>query len=223
MIPLCDVIPSRTRPLMVMALVAGNVLVFLAALAALGGDVASRALDWAYRPPLIGIAGSLFLHAGWAQLVSNLLCLWIFGANVEDRMGHARFLVFYLLCGIAAGLAHEAAGPRTPAPALGSAPAVAGVMGAYFVLYPTSRVLTLIPFALVETPAVLYLTVWLIVQLLIAAGAPPGPGGSLMGPALFALAAGFAAGAALVRVFRRRDRARVEWWSDGLRSRTDGV
>jgi membrane associated rhomboid family serine protease len=154
--------------------------------------------------------------------VSNLLCLWIFGANVEDRMGHARFLVFYLLCGVAAGLAHEAAGQRTPAPALGSAPAVAGVMGAYFVLYPTSRVLTLIPFALVETPAVLYLTVWLLVQLLVAAGAP-GTGGSLTAPALFALAAGFAAGAALVLLFRRRDRAGVEWWSDGLRSRADGV
>ena len=209
-----------------MGLVACNTLVFLAAFAAAGHDVAWLALDWGLSPArhlLINISGALFLHAGWVQLLSNLLWLWIFGGNVEDRMGHARFLVFYLLCGVAAGVAHEAAAPRSPAPALGSAPAVAGVMGAYFVLYPTSRVLTLIPFALVETPAVLYLAVWLIVQLLTAAGVPPGPRGAPMGPALFALAAGFAAGAALVLLFRRRDRTRVEWWSDGLRPRADRV
>ena len=88
---------------------------------------------------------SMFLHGGWMHVIGNMWYLWIFGDNVEDRVGHGRFIVFYLLCGIAAALGQVAVDPTSTLPTIGASGAIAGVMGAYFVLYPHSRVLTLIP------------------------------------------------------------------------------
>jgi membrane associated rhomboid family serine protease len=224
MIPVRDVIPSRTTPVVVLVILAVNTVVFLLALAVSGGASGALGREWGRFParaPLVLVLASLFMHAGWAQLASNLLFLWIFGENVEDRMGRGRFLLFYLICGSIAGLVHAATASRA-APALGSAGAVAGVMGAYFVLYPRSRVLTLVPFALVETPAVLYLAVWFVLQLLAGPGLPLAAAPGVRGPGLWALAAAFAGGAALVLLFRRPERVRVEWWSD-LGSRADRV
>jgi membrane associated rhomboid family serine protease len=146
-------------------------------------------------------------------VIGNMWYLWIFGDNVEDRVGHGRFIVFYLLCGIAAALGQVAVDPNSMLPTIGASGAIAGVMGAYFVLYPHSRVLTLIPWIfiqIVELPAILLLGVWFLMQLLnagaVAATAGVRGGG---GVAFAAHVVGFLVGVVGVFVFRRRDR---DYW-----------
>jgi membrane associated rhomboid family serine protease len=161
---------------------------------------------------------SMFLHGGFLHFGGNMLYLWIFGDNVEDRMGHGRFLVFYLLCGAAAALAQTVVNPDSVVPMLGASGAIAGVMGAYFVLYPHSRILTLVPIfifiQLIEVPAIFFLGIWFVFQFLSGVGsiatAAGEPGGGI---AFWAHIAGFAAGIATVGLFRRRERLRVDWWS----------
>jgi membrane associated rhomboid family serine protease len=162
---------------------------------------------------LSSVATALFIHAGLGHLCSNMLFLWIFGDNVEDRMGHGRYLLFYLVCALAAALLQVAVDTDSQVPMVGASGAIAGVLGAYLVLFPQSRVLTLVFIVLVEVPAVLLLGVWFATQLLSGLGAlavvrPEDMGGV----AFWAHAGGFAAGAALVRLFRRPERMRVEWW-----------
>src|SRR5204862_5028534 len=117
---------------------------------------------------------SMCLDGGVVHVAGNMLCVWIFGDNVEDRMGHGRFLVFYLLCGVAAALAQTITGPDSVVPMVGASGAIAGVMGAYFVLYPRSRIVTLIPifffFQVVEVPAILFLGIWFVMQFLSGIG-----------------------------------------------------
>ena len=144
MIPLRDVIPSRTRPVVTVTLLALNVLVFLRQ-AGLGVEEMERFIGAFGLVPAdfswLAVLTSMFVHGGLMHVAGNMLYLWIFGDNVEDRMGHGRFLAFYLLCGAAAALAQTAAAPDSPVPMVGASGAIAGVMGAYFVLYPKSRVL----------------------------------------------------------------------------------
>jgi membrane associated rhomboid family serine protease len=219
MIPLRDVIPSRTWPGVTVALIALNVLVYVRGLGLSESEleyvVRARGLvpahfTWA------DVFSSMFVHAGLLHLVGNMLYLWIFGDNCEDRMGHGRFLVFYLLCGITAALAQTFVSADSLVPMVGASGAVAGVMGAYFVLYPRSRVLTLFPFPLVvfEMPAVYLLGLWFAMQFVNGLGslAPPAEGQLAGGVAFWAHIAGFGAGAALVFLFRRREREGVEWW-----------
>ena len=195
MIPLRDVIPSRTRPGVTIGLIAVNVLVFLFQ-AMLPEETAQRFLDaFAVVPAqfsLVDVFTSLFVHAGIAHLAGNLLFLWIFGDNVEDRLGHGRFAVFYVVCGYVA------------------------VMGAYVVLYPQSRVLMLFPFPpiLFELPAVFFLGFWFVMQFLSGIGTLPiFRGGTISGGVAFwAHVAGFACGLALVIPMRRRERMDVDWW-----------
>ena len=162
----------------------------------------------------------MFVHAGWAHIAGNMLFLWIFGDNVEDRMGHGRFLVFYLLCGVAAALAQTISVPDSVVPMVGASGAIAGVMGAYFVLYPRSRIVTLIPifffFQVVEVPAILFLGIWFLMQFLSGLGSIVNSvsGGAMGGIAFWAHVAGFVAGISGVIVFRRPERQRVEWWHD---------
>ena len=151
---------------------------------------------------------SMFLHGSWMHLIGNMWFLWIFGDNVEDRVGHGRFIVFYLLCGIGAGMAHLLANPGSELPTVGASGAIAGVMGAYFVLYPQSRVLTLLPWifiTVVEIPAVFVLGFWFLAQVFsagaIAVTASTHGGG---GVAFMAHVAGFAAGAIGIFVFRKK-------------------
>jgi membrane associated rhomboid family serine protease len=143
------------------------------------------------------IVFSIFLHGGVLHLGFNMLFLWIFGNNVEEAMGHLRFLVFYLICGIAASLFHIVTNLNSPVPTIGASGAIAGVMGAYIVLYPHARVLTLIPlffyFTLVELPAYIFLGIWFILQLLMSGG-----GGEV---AWFAHIGGFIVGLILVKKF----------------------
>jgi membrane associated rhomboid family serine protease len=222
MIPLRDIIPSRTTPYVTISLISLNVLVFLYELS-LGRAVDAFTLYFGLVPAAfswVTVFTSMFLHGGILHVAGNMLYLWIFGDNVEDRMGHGRFLVFYLLCGVAAALAQTITAPDSVVPMVGASGAIAGVMGAYFVLYPKSRIVTLIPlfffFQVIEVPAILFLGIWFVMQFLSGVGsivttAGGGPGG---GVAFWAHVAGFVAGISGVIVFRRPERQRVEWWHD---------
>jgi membrane associated rhomboid family serine protease len=221
-IPLRDVIPSRTTPYVTISLVAMNVLVFMYQFA-LGPAVNQFVLAFGLVPAYfswVNVVTSMFLHGGFLHVAGNMLYLWIFGDNVEDRMGHGRFLAFYLLCGTAAALGQTLTVPDSMVPMVGASGAVAGVMGAYFVLYPHSRIVTLLPIfifiQIIEVPAIFFLGVWFLMQLLSGVGsiAMATGGEPAGGIAFWAHVSGFAAGILGVFVFRRPQRQRVEWWND---------
>jgi len=207
MFPVADVIPSRRRPYVTIGLIALNTLAFTAEL--LVGDLLPRAMFALGLVPVFfswpDLLSSQFLHTGWLHFLGNMLYLWVFGDNVEGRLGHVRYLAFYLACGVAGGLAHVAFNPYSSTPVIGASGAISGVMGAYFVLYPHSRILTavvLIVFLdLVEVPAVAFLGIWVLIQALSGAGALTtyAEGGLAVWPQI----AGFAAGALVGLVVRR--------------------
>jgi membrane associated rhomboid family serine protease len=202
MFPLSDVIPSRTPPLATIVLIALNALVFLFELQLDGDGLRQLVNSYGVRPAAFWwptLLTSQFLHAGWIHLGANLLFLWIFGDNVEDAFGRARFLLFYLGCGAAAALTQVALHSWSSAPMIGASGAVAGVLGAYLVLYPRSRVLTamfaIIYADIIEVPAIFFFGIWFIVQLLNGVGAI-GTGAADGAMAFWAHAAGFLTGAA---------------------------
>jgi membrane associated rhomboid family serine protease len=156
---------------------------------------------------------SMFLHGGWAHLLGNMLYLWIFGDNVEDRLGHLKYLAFYLLCGWTASYAHIWSQPVSSVPSIGASGAIAGVLGAYITLYPRARVVTLVPLGfvapLMQLPAVVFLGFWFVQQFLLGAFDLVAPGGRGEGIAWWAHIGGFAAGFVLIWLFRKpRRRAR---------------
>ena len=218
MIPLRDVIPSRTTPVVTIGLIVANTLVFLFQVSLPRPELRMFVQEYGLIPAQFSVptlVTSVFLHGGWLHFIGNMWYLWIFGDNVEDRMGHLRYLAFYLICGIVAGLGHVVIGPESYLPTIGASGAIAGVMGAYFVLYPRSRILTLIPIIvfiqIIEIPAVFFLAFWFIMQLFSGVGSLAGPN-QAGGVAFWAHIAGFVAGLALVRPFRRAERLRPEWW-----------
>jgi membrane associated rhomboid family serine protease len=154
---------------------------------------------------IANIVTSMFLHGSWLHLIGNMWFLWLFGNNVEDSMGRARFTVFYLVCGIAAALGQVASNPASAVPMVGASGAISGVMGAYLVLYPHVRVFALVPLGFfltsVALPAWLMLVYWFVLQLLGGLAAR----GDMGGVAFWAHAGGFVAGLALVRLFARSD------------------
>ena len=213
MFPISDVIPSRTVPFVTIGLIAVNALVFLYELL-----LPSRLLElfiqhyalipvWFRWPTLLT---SMFLHAGFWHVVPNMLYLWIFGDNVEDRIGHAPYLAFYIAAGLVAAIAQLAINPLSTVPMLGASGAIAGVMGAYFVLYPQSRVLTavfvLIFFDVVEIPAIFFLGLWFLLQLLSGVGSIGVSSVAGGGTAFFAHIGGFVAGVIVGVAVRSRDR-----------------
>jgi membrane associated rhomboid family serine protease len=222
MFPVSDVIPSRTTPFVTMALIALNALAFLYELQlddrqlqqlVESAGVVPAAFAWP------AIVTSMFLHAGWLHVGGNMLYLWIFGDNVEDRLGHARYLFFYLVCGAAAALGQIATNPSSRVPMIGASGAVAGVMGAYFVMYPHSRILTAVFIVffmdLVEVPAIVFLAIWFVMQLFSGVGSI-GVNAADAGVAFWAHVVGFATGAGLGAVWRlaeqiRRARERQDW------------
>src|SRR5216117_398935 len=175
MIPLRDVIPSRTTPYITVTIIVLNALAWLFEVA-LPRDVLPVFLQvYGVVPATFHtstLITSMFLHGSWMHVIGNMWYLWIFGDNVEDRLGHGRFIVFYLLCGIAAAIGQIAIEPGSTLPTIGASGAIAGVMGAYFVLYPRSRVLTLIPlffwWEIFELPALVLLGFWFLMQLFSA-------------------------------------------------------
>src|SRR5690554_598129 len=160
----------------------------------------------------IPFISSMFLHGNWSHLISNMWALWLFGDNIEDRLGSFRFLVFYLFSGIAAGVIHILANPSGQVPAIGASGAVAGVMGAYFLLYPTAKIITLVPvffFPLfLNIPALLYLGGWFLMQIMQGTISFFGPGAA-GGIAWWAHVGGFLAGLLVIRRFLRGVRRRV--------------
>ena len=218
MIPLRDVIPSRTTPYITVTIIVVNALVFVFELRLPLTDRARFIEVYGIVPASVGslsLLSSMFLHGGWLHFLGNMLYLWIFGDNVEDRVGHGRFIVFYLTCGLAATLAQVVSNPTSVVPIVGASGAIAGVMGAYFVLFPRSRVLTLLPlfifWELIEVPAILFLGFWFLLQLLSGVGSV-GAGQGVSGIAFWAHIAGFATGAVAIFFFRRPERQRVDWW-----------
>jgi membrane associated rhomboid family serine protease len=217
-IPIRDTIRSRTAPVVTVALIVVNVLVFLHEIA-LGpyierfvyayGLIPRRFVYWPGNPldPLriLPLFTSMFWHGGWLHLIGNMLYLWIFGDNVEDRLGHLRFLLFYVAAGAAAGITHVVLSPTSTLPTVGASGAIAGVLGAYLVTFPRSRILTLIPIVIfpwfVEIPAFFYLVFWFLLQLLEGIGtlgAPVATGGV----AVWAHVGGFVAGVVLVKLMQ---------------------
>jgi membrane associated rhomboid family serine protease len=212
MFPVSDVIPSRTVPLVTVGLIAVNVLVFLYELVLPGARLEQFVDTFAVVPAWLwwpAIVTSQFLHSGWMHILWNMIYLWIFGDNVEDHLGHVGFLIFYLGAGAAAAMLQIFFNPFSTVPMLGASGAIAGVMGAYFVLYPQSRVLTAIFlvffFDLVEIPAIFFLGVWFLIQLVSGIGSlgVTSAGG---GTAFWAHIGGFVVGVLVGAVLRKRDR-----------------
>jgi membrane associated rhomboid family serine protease len=222
MIPLKDDNPSSITPILTYILVGLCVLVFLWQLT-LGTEGGQRAvyalgvipavlLGDAQLPPELAVVGpwttvftSMFMHGGWMHLIGNMLYLWIFGDNVEDSMGHVRYIVFYLLCGVAAVFAQALPDPTSQIPMIGASGAISGVLGAYLLLFPHARVLVAIPLGFVlhttRLPALWVLLLWFGLQLL--SNLMQGEAGA--GVAFRAHIGGFIAGMALIPLLKHRN------------------
>jgi membrane associated rhomboid family serine protease len=218
--PLKDNIPTRGFPYLTVALILANVLVWLFFQEA-GNAGDQQYVDYGALPCDITGSGSvcpsqsepwvltlftsMFMHGGWLHLGGNMLFLWIFGNNIEDAMGRPRFIVFYLLGGLAALAAQIAADPSSTAPTVGASGAIAGVLGGYLVLYPRAKVLTLIFIVffvtIIQVPAMIFLAVWIAQQVLFVSLEMTDPTGASGGVAYFAHIGGFIFGALAIRLF----------------------
>ncbi len=212
MIPLRDDIPSNTFPIVNYILIIANLAVFGFELS-LGRSLDQYIFTHAVIPAqfvsegltaeqFVKMTATMFFHGGWLHVLSNMLYLWIFGDNVEDRMGHFRFLVFYLLTGYLATFAHIFTFPQSGIPLVGASGAIAGILGAYLVLFPQARVLTLvfifIFIQVIYIPALVFLGIWFLLQLLSGAS---GVGQAGQSVAFWAHIGGFVAGMLLVKLF----------------------
>jgi membrane associated rhomboid family serine protease len=186
MFPIHNTVPSRYPPVATWALIAINCAVFLIQVSSSPAELAEILYRYALIParyadplPYGGPLGAddfvpfvtmMFLHGGWLHLILNMWTLWLFAPTIEDRFGHGRFLAFYLSCGIAAAVAHTVFNPTSTVPALGASGAIAGVLGAYFRLFPSSRVIVVVPIVFIplffEVPAFVFIGFWFLVQLL---------------------------------------------------------
>lgn len=218
MIPYRDHNPSATTPIFTILLILINVGVFLLELLVFASGAEAAFFDtYAIIPAQLltspisegfTVITAMFLHGGWAHLLGNMLYLWIFGDNIEAALGRGRFLVFYLLSGLAATFAQVLIDPFSAVPNIGASGAIAGVLGAYLALYPRARVDTLIPVGLgfmrtVALPALYVLGFWFVYQLIIGVGSLGQMGG---GVAYFAHIGGFAAGYLMMQILKRRVR-----------------
>lgn len=228
MIPLRDNIPSRRYPVVTVAIIVANVFAFFYELS-LPSPVLKDFLDsygmvpanlQLYPVPVltnfgISLVTAMFLHGGFVHLLGNMWYLWIFGDNVEERMGSARFLFFYMLCGILAGLAHIPFNLNSPVPTIGASGAVAGVLGAYLVSYPFARVSTFIPlfflWTTVELPAILVLGSWFFIQLFNGTASLSAASSMMGGVAWWAHIGGFISGIVLIGAFARPTVRRYYW------------
>ena len=222
MIPLRDVIPSRTVPFITVTIIVLNALAWLFELSLPERDLNVFLRYYGVVPVHFwfpSLISSMFLHGSWMHVIGNMWYLWIFGDNIEDRLGHGRFIVFYLLCGMAAAFGQVAIDPSSTLPTIGASGAIAGVMGAYFVLYPNSRVLTLVIWIfirIVELPAVVLLGFWFLMQLAGGVGSIARTAASDSGGVAFAAhVAGFLVGIGGVFVFRKRE---FDYWQPPPRS-----
>ncbi len=218
MIPLKDSNPTERYPAVTVVLIALNVLVFLYELsigpvrqatfvrsfALVPADLFAGSANTSALAAGTTIITSMFLHGGVLHVAGNMLFLWIFGNNIEDATGRFRFVLFYLCCGAAAALCHAARSPQSPVPMIGASGAVSGILGAYLLLYPRARVLTLVPLGffvrVIEIPAMVVLGFWFVIQFLYALALPE----ASSGVAWQAHVGGFVAGGTLIGLFKRR-------------------
>lgn len=221
MIPLKVHNPARRLPVVTVGLMALNVLAFVYQIGLAPAEQASLVQEMGLIPAEITTGAdlgsrvplpatfltSMFLHAGLLHLLGNMLYLWVFGNNVEDATGHLGFIVFYIACGLVAAASQIAASPFSDVPMIGASGAIAGVLGAYMLLYPGSRVLTLVPIfifiRLMYLPAVVVLGLWFLYQVLLSRAEDSAGGG---GVAFFAHIGGFVAGMLLIWIFRKPPR-----------------
>jgi rhomboid family protein len=220
LIPLKDENPTQTTPIVTSLLIAVNTLVFLyqiflgsldRAFVFRFGAIPAELLHLVRHPqgsglpPQITVLTSMFLHGGFFHLAGNMLYLWIFGNNIEDVMGHVRFILFYLICGIIAVYTYAFINSDSTVPMIGASGAISGVLGAYLLLFPHARVLTLLMLGFfiqfVDLPAVVVLGFWIVIQLLYGIFSLAGPMGAV---AWFAHIGGVLAGMALVWPFKKR-------------------
>jgi len=222
-IPLHDDNPTTTKPVVTVAIMIACTVVYVIQHLLLTDAYTERLIfvlgvipalltghataDFAVLPPALTVLTSMFVHGGFWHLAGNMLYLWIFGNNIEDAMGHVRFLVFYLLCGVAAVAAQVLPNPASEIPMVGASGAISGVLGAYMLLYPRAKVLLGLPlgFLIVEIgryPAIWVLIAWFAMQLVMGAfsAASSAPGGVAFGAHI----GGFVAGCLLVTLFKRR-------------------
>lgn len=221
MIPIRDTIPSKRFPFVTILLIVANALVFIFELS-LGDRLGNFISTFGMSPAQVRIDAaqhsyfwvgvpfftSLFLHGGWLHLLGNMLYLWIFGDNVEDKMGHGRFALFYILCGLAGSVLQFSMNSSSTIPTIGASGAIAGVLGSYFLLFPKSKVVTLVPifffFTFIEIPAVLFLGFWFLMQFFYGTLALDGQtSADIGGVAWWAHVGGFASGLILVFPFRK--------------------
>jgi membrane associated rhomboid family serine protease len=225
MFPLKDDLPTRSTPVVMVGLIVANVLVFLyqAFLSSGSPSEAAAAQEFVREfgllpcrltgacplagdlpSPVFTIFSSMFLHGGFFHIAGNMLYLWIFGNNVEDALGHLRFLLFYLASGVAAAATQTLVAPDSEVPMIGASGAISGVLGAYLILFPRANVLTLVILGffwrIVRIPAVIVLGFWMVVQILNGLGSLDARGGV----AWFAHIGGFSAGMILLFIIRPR-------------------
>ena len=223
MIPLRDANPSHSFPAVTVGLIVVNTLVFFYEVgigAALNRFILSYGFvpavyfhhahnePWNLSARFLPMITSMFLHGGWMHLIGNMWTLWIFGDNVEERLGRGRYFLYYLVCGLAACYFHYLTGPRSEVPVVGASGAIAGVMGGYFVLFPHARIVTLVPIfiflQIMTLPAVLFLAFWFFIQLLNGTVASAASFGG--GVAWWAHVGGFVAGALMTLPNRKMPR-----------------
>jgi membrane associated rhomboid family serine protease len=225
-IPIRDTIKSREYPLLNVTIILINTLAFFYQLS-LGRGLDAFILHYGLVPATFTLSAkwdidpltrylpfftSMFLHGGWIHFLSNMWYLWIFGDNVEDRLGHVRYLIFYLLCGFMAGYIQYLIYPLSTIPMIGASGAIAGILGAYLALFPRSTVVTLVPIfiflTLVEIPAVIFLVLWFFMQFLNGAIAITLVSQVTGGIAWWAHIGGFLTGFFLVHIFKKRQTSR---------------
>jgi len=215
MIPLRDSARSRTFPYVTVVIILINFLVFFFELSLerfqvnqfyyVFGVVPAETLNAIFtgaplEPVIIPFFTAMFIHGGWLHILGNMWYLWIFGDNIEDRLGHFRYLLFYLGLGIVASIVHMMDNSGSTAPVVGASGALAGVLGAYFIVYPRSRILSLIPififFTVLEVPAIIFIGIWFLIQLFNTLSM----GGAATSVAWWAHLGGFVAGAVLIKL-----------------------
>jgi membrane associated rhomboid family serine protease len=234
MIPLKDMTPRRSFPVVTLLILAANVVVFLhqVSLPPHAADVFIKTYGLVPAKISAALAGNpritlgdaliplftcMFLHGGWLHIIGNMLFLWVFGGNVEDRLGPLSYLLFYLVCGIGSGVSQALFSWGSAIPSVGASGAISGILGAYIVLFPSSRILTLVPlfifFFTARIPAIVFIGLWFLVQLLSGIGYLGEAGASASGGvAWWAHIGGFVIGAFLARAVGQRRRA--DMWSD---------
>lgn len=220
MFPLRDTNPSSTFPFVNITIIVINVLIFLYELSLSSHELNSFLKNFGIVPALflehfgpfevLTVFSSMFLHGGWMHLISNMWALYIFGDNIEDRLGHIRYLLFYLLCGVAAGLTQVFLSQGSTVPTIGASGAIAGVLGGYILLFPHARILTLVPIYIIikfiEVPAIVYLGFWFITQFFTGFATLNARNAEEGGVAWWAHVGGFVMGLLIIKLLARKEK-----------------